>query len=150
MQMAIGLAEEHSADGTCGPFGAVVVSGEQVVGRGWNMVRGDRDPSAHAEIVAIREACRNLHTHTLSGCTIYASCEPCPMCLGAIYWARLDRMVYACDRTDAARAGFDDQTMYDEFRREPCQRRIPTSQVCRTKGLAVLEGWRANPSRQEY
>ena len=113
--MAVDLARQGVAQSEGGPFGCVIVKDGQVIGRGNNKVISTHDPTAHAEVVAIRDACRHLNSHQLSGCTIYTSCEPCPMCLGAIYWARPDRIVYACTREDAASINFDDDFIYKEI-----------------------------------
>jgi guanine deaminase len=150
LEHAIDLAIRHSSDGVHGPFGAVVVRDESVVGEGWNQVVAGRDPSAHAEINAIRNACRSLETHVLSGCTLYSSCEPCPMCLAAIYWARIDRLVFACGADDAAAAGFDDRRILREIRRDWSEREITWHQTGREAGLRVFERWRHNPDRVPY
>lgn len=150
LDRAIALAAEASADGAAGPFGAVVARGSEVLGEGWNRVVGDHDPTAHAEVVAIRAACAALGDHVLEGCTIYASCEPCPMCLGAIYWARIARVVYAAGRTEAAQAGFDDAWIYDEIGRRPMERSITMVRVERPGAAKVFEQWMCNPRRQCY
>ncbi len=147
---AISLAAGHSTDGAHGPFGAVVARGDAVVGEGWNCVVADHDPTAHAEVMAIRRACETLRTHSLDGCTIYCSCEPCPMCLAAIYWAHLDRVVYAATRDDAAAIGFSDAFIYDEIPRCASDRSVPMVQLSRPAALAVLQDWKDNPCRQEY
>ncbi len=149
MRRAIELARESVARGG-GPFGAVVARGEDVVGTGSNRVVESADPTAHAEVEAIRAACRALRTHDLSGCTLFTSCEPCPMCLGAILWARVDRLVYACDRHDAARAGFDDAAFYAEAARAPAERELPSEQLLRDEGLGAFEAWLATPDRRPY
>ncbi len=150
LDRAVALAETASADGAAGPFGAVVARGERILGEGWNRVVGDHDPSAHAEIVAIRAACATLGSHALTGCTIYSSCEPCPMCLGAIYWARLARVVFASSRADAARAGFDDAWIYDEIGRGLRDRSIEMVHVERPRAAGVFEHWTQNPHRRRY
>jgi len=150
MRQATRLAERGVATNQGGPFGALIVRDGAVVGRGFNRVIGTNDPTAHAEVVAIRQACRKLRTFSLAGCEIYASCEPCPMCLAAIHWARLDRVWYACDRHDAARAGFDDAFLYDEFERAPTDRRLPVVQAFRDEGLTAFETWLAKGDRQPY
>jgi guanine deaminase len=129
MREAIRLSRESMADGQGGPFGAVIVRNGEVVSTGQNRVVRDADPTAHAEMMAIREACKKLNTHSLEGCEIYSTCEPCPMCLGAIYWARLDRVYYACTRDDAASAGFDDSLFYYEVAMPKEQRRTPLEQI---------------------
>ena len=147
---AFRLAREAMADGRGGPFGAVVAMGDRIVGRGANRVVRDADPTAHAEIVAIRDACRALGTHDLRGAVIYATCEPCPMCLAAIHWARIDRIVYAGDRDDAARAGFDDALLYAEVAAPPERRRTPMRQVDREEARRLFAQWLANPARVPY
>ena len=149
MQRAIDLASE-SARGLGGPFGALVVRAGEVVACGTNQVTATSDPTAHAEIVAIRAACAKLGTFSLAGCEVYASCEPCPMCLAALYWARVDRVVHACTRADAARAGFDDQFLYDELERAPGQRKLALVPFLRDEGLTAFEAWLANSGRVPY
>lgn len=133
-----------------GPFGAVVVRDGVTVGRGHNQVVPGADPTAHAEVMAIRDACARLGTHDLHGCVIYASCEPCPMCLGAIYWARIERIVQAATRTDAAAAGFDDSFFYDEIGRAAAERQVPTEQLLREEARAVLQVWAAKVDKTPY
>jgi tRNA(Arg) A34 adenosine deaminase TadA len=147
---AIALAAEHSADGVHGPFGAVIARGSEVIAEGWNCVVAGHDPTAHAEVVAIRKACESLGTHELSGCTIYCSCEPCPMCLAAIYWARLERVVYAATREDAAAIGFDDARIYDELRRPWPDRSLRAAQLGWKEAVAVLQAWSCNPRHRGY
>ncbi|HDR50187.1 MAG TPA: nucleoside deaminase, partial [Mariniphaga anaerophila] len=118
MLRAIQLAEKGMKNGCGGPFGAVVVKEGKIIGEGYNNVISKNDPTAHAEILAIREACRNLESFQLTDCTLYTSCEPCPMCLGAIYWARPEKVFYACTREDAAEVDFDDQFIYEELEKE--------------------------------
>src|SRR5688500_2924263 len=150
MQEAIRLSIEHMRNGDGGPFGAIVTKDGKIIGRGWNQVTSSNDPTAHAEIVAIREACRNLNTFQLEGCDLYASCEPCPMCLSAIYWARISRLFFAGTRQDAAEAGFDDEMMYREVALPPFDRRLPTTQILRDAVLTVFAEWRAKPDRLPY
>lgn len=150
MQEAIRLSLIMESERGAGPFGAVVVRENQIVGRGWNQVVAMSDPTAHAEMVAIRDACRSLGSYQLAGCEIYMSCEPCPMCIGAIYWARLERLWYAATRHDAAQAGFDDAFIYRELALEPGRRRIPAVQEMRTEALAVLEAWMRKPDKIPY
>ncbi len=150
MRQAARLAQRGVATNQGGPFGAVVVRDGLVVGRGFNRVIGTNDPTAHAEVVAIRQACRKLGTFSLAGCELYASCEPCPMCLAAIHWARLDRVWFACDRHDAARAGFDDAHFYDELDKPPTERQLPIVQAFREAGLPVLQAWIAKSDRTPY
>lgn len=136
--------------GEGGPFGAVIVRDGQVVGRGWNRVTSKNDPTAHAEVEAIREACRTLNRFDLSGCEIYCSCEPCPMCLGAIYWARLDTCCFAAGRADAAAAGFDDALIYTELGRPPTERTLHFEQALRESALPLFAAWKAKLDRIEY
>lgn len=133
-----------------GPFGAVVVRHGQVIAEGQNAVTTSCDPTAHAEIVAIRAACTTLHSHQLGGCTVYASCEPCPMCLGAIYWARPDRLVFAAGRDVAARAGFDDGLIYDEIPRPVQERRLPTGQISHPDQDRPFDAWKDHGDRIDY
>ncbi len=133
-----------------GPFGAVIVRDGLVVGRGVNQVTLANDPSAHAEIVAIRDACKNLNTFRLDGCIIYSSCEPCPMCLGAIYWARLDKLYYAATQTDAARAGFDDSFIYKEFELNPDQRSLHSRNLKVDDFFKPFDKWLEHESKTEY
>lgn len=151
LQQAIDLAAANVADGG-GPFAAVVVRDGALVATGVNRVTRDLDPSAHAEICAIRSACRGLDDFALSGCTLYASCEPCPMCLATSLWARLDRIVYAADRDDAAAAGFDDRTFYELFDGAGDRTGWPTAvQALRLAGsTAPFEAWLAKPDRTAY
>lgn len=139
-----------SIDAGGGPFGAVVVRDGVVVGVGQNRVVVGADPTAHAEVVAIRDACATLGTHELQGCVIYASCEPCPMCLGAIFWARIDRIVYAASRDDAAAAGFDDSFFYEEIGRAAGARRVPAEQRERDRAAEVLRTWAAKEDKTAY
>jgi tRNA(Arg) A34 adenosine deaminase TadA len=133
-----------------GPFGAVVVKDGQIIGKGNNRVTSSNDPTAHAEVEAIRDACRHLGSFQLEGCVLYTSCEPCPMCLGAIYWARPDRVVYACSRADAAAIEFDDDFIYQELSLLPEQRSIPAVQDLRDEGLVVFRDWVAKPDKTSY
>ncbi len=133
-----------------GPFGAVIVKDGEVIGKGHNQVTSNCDPSAHAEIIAIREACQYLNSHRLDDCTIYSSCEPCPMCLSAIYWARIPRLVYAASAEDAARAGFDDQFIYDELDKPHEQRSIDMTQFKLEQANESFEAWLANTDKNEY
>jgi len=148
---AIALAHAGMERGDGGPFGCVIVKDGRVVGRGNNRVTSTNDPTAHAEVVAIREACKALGDFQLTGCTLFTSCEPCPMCLGAIYWARPDRIVFAATREDAADAGFDDQLIYDELPLPPEQRRIPTKAlVLREEARAVFKAWKDKEDKLRY
>lgn len=150
MREAIRLALDKMRQGAGGPFGAVIVKDGQVVGRGWNQVTSANDPTAHAEVMAIREACRHLGSFRLGGCELYASCEPCPMCLGAIYWSRLSRLYFAATRADAAEAGFDDLLIYQEMARPLAERRLPAVQLLRDQALAAFAEWKANPAKTAY
>ena len=150
IEMAADLAREGVAQNEGGPFGCVIVKDGHVIGRGNNKVISTHDPTAHAEIVAIRDACRHLNSHQLSGCTIYTSCEPCPMCLGAIYWARPDRIVYACTREDAASINFDDDFIYKEISTALDQRKIPTQQCGQEIGLEVFRLWSEKKDKIRY
>lgn len=147
---AVKLAFEGVSKNEGGPFGALVVKNGNVIGRGNNKVISTNDPTAHAEVVAIREACANLKSFQLEGCTIYTSCEPCPMCLGAIYWARPDRIVYACSREDAAAIEFDDDFIYKEINVPLDQRTIPAHQCGREKGLEVFRFWNEKKDKIQY
>lgn len=149
MALALELARTSIETGG-GPFGAVVVRGVEVLGRGANRVVPNRDPSAHAEVMAIRDAASTLGTHDLQGCEIYTSCEPCPMCLGAIHWARLARIHYACDRSDAAAAGFDDSAFHAELLQPPERRAIPRVPNGREQGLEIFQAWLAKADRHSY
>lgn len=150
LREAIDLAIEKMTANEGGPFGALVVCDGQVVGRGWNRVTSGNDPTAHAEIVAIRDACARLQTFSLEGCQIYASCEPCPMCLAAIYWARLESICFAADSSDAAAAGFDDSHIHAELCRPVLERSIPVRQALRTQALQAFQLWANKPDRIEY
>ncbi|NWJ48777.1 MAG: nucleoside deaminase [Chloroflexi bacterium] len=149
MREALCLAEESVREGG-GPFGAVIVRDGEIIAASANSVTLTHDPTAHAEVNAIRLACANLQTHNLSGCVIYTSCEPCPMCLGAIYWARLGAIYYANTRTDAQAIGFDDSFIYDEIARPLEQRKIPMTQLLRQEGLEAFEEWRLKADKSEY
>ena len=151
MRRAIELAQNGMDANAGGPFGAVVVSGAgEIIGEGFNRVTSTNDPTAHAEIVAIRAACERLGAFQLDGCTIYTSCEPCPMCLGAIYWARPARIFYACTREDAARIEFDDQFIYDEIEKTNEERHLPLVNFMREEALRVFENWKNKPDKTEY
>jgi guanine deaminase len=150
LREAIRLARDGMTTGQGGPFGSVVVKDGEIVGRGCNQVTSTNDPTAHAEVVAIRDACQNLDAFQLEGCTLYASCEPCPMCLGAIYWARPDRIVYGAFHSDAAGAGFDDQFIYEELDKPRDQRHIPMQQLLRHEANAVFQEWVAIENKKEY
>lgn len=150
LREAIRLSAEKMAADEGGPFGAVVVRDGRVVGRGWNRVTSTNDPTAHAEVVAIRDACANLGTFSLAGCELYTSCEPCPLCLAAIYWARLDRVDYAATCDDAAAAGFDDRKFYAELSKPAGERAVPMEQALRDEACAALRAWAEKPDRVPY
>jgi tRNA(Arg) A34 adenosine deaminase TadA len=150
MREAIRLSLEKMRAGQGGPFGAVIVRDGEIIARGWNQVTSANDPTAHAEVVAIRAACQRLGTFRLDGCEIYASCEPCPMCLSAIYWARLGRLCFAATRQDAADAGFDDDFIYREIPKPPGERALPTTQVLRAAALAAFAEWKAKGDKTPY
>ncbi len=152
MEEAVELARGAAARGEGGPFGAVVVRDGQVVARGWNRVTGTNDPTAHAEVVAIREACRVLGRFHLEDCELYASCEPCPMCLAAAHWARLKAVWYAATREDAAAAGFDDAAMYAEAALPPERRTVPCRGLPGSSGAAAaaMRAWAADPRKRLY
>lgn len=150
MRRAIELAQEGIDANDGGPFGCVVVKDGEIIGEGNNCVTSTNDPTAHAEVVAIRKACQNLGTFQLEDCTIYTSCEPCPMCLGAIYWARPKQVFFACTREDAANVGFDDDFIYEEIALPIENRRIKTEFLLREEGLVVFENWANKPDKTEY
>jgi len=150
LRRAIALATQNVLTGRGGPFGAVIVRNGEIVGEGANSVTVTNDATAHAEVTAIRAACAALSTFTLHGCELYTSCEPCPMCLSASYWARLDRVYYACSAADAARAGFDDAFLYAEFRKDQAERALPVSQLQRDEAWASFEAWIATPNKIKY
>lgn len=147
---AIALSRTHMQAGAGGPFGAVVGLDGRIIGEGWNQVTSTNDPTAHAEVVAIRDACRALGTFSLAGATLYTSCEPCPMCLAAAYWARLDRIVFANERADAAAIGFDDAFLYEEVALALDLRRIPMQRLLAEEARAVFDEWAVKPDRIPY
>ena len=150
MRRAIRLAQEGIDQNAGGPFGAVVVKNGEIIGEGHNRVTSTNDPTAHAEVVAIRNACARLETFQLDGCVIYTSCEPCPMCLGAIYWARPDRVFYAATREDAAAIGFDDQFIYEEMEKTFEHRQMKLVNLMRDEGLSVFENWANKIDKTKY
>ena len=150
IQRAIQLAAEHMRAKDGGPFGAIVARGNEIISTGWNQVTSKNDPTAHAEVVAIRAAAARLGTFALQGCVLYTSCEPCPMCLGAAWWARVERIVFAATRVDAAGAGFDDEQLYQELALSPSSRRLPLQQILRDKAVEVFEEWRQMPGKIMY
>ena len=139
-----------SANGSGGPFGCVIVKDEKIIAEGSNKVTFSNDPTAHAEIVAIREACRKLNIFNLSGCDIYTSCEPCPMCLSAIYWSHIDNIYYANTREDAKKINFDDSLIYSEFSKKMEDRKIPIKQILRDEALKAFEIWDKKKDKIEY
>jgi tRNA(Arg) A34 adenosine deaminase TadA len=150
MQRAIELAIENVRSGRGGPFGAVVVKQGTIIAEGANSVTPTNDPTAHAEMTAIRAACRVLADFQLAGCDIYTSCEPCPMCLGAIYWARPARVFFACTAGDAAAAGFDDSFIYQQLWLPPDQRKIPMAPLMREEALAAFRAWKEKSDKIPY
>lgn len=150
MTRAIELSIENVRLGRGGPFGAVIVKGGAIVAEGANRVAATNDPTAHAEIVAIRAACQKLGTFELNGCEMYVSCEPCPMCLGAIYWARIDRVYFAGLAADASDAGFDDSRIYSEVARPQNERTIPMTPLMRDEALEAFRIWKAKPDKISY
>ena len=150
MQEAIALSKQGISQNHGGPFGCVIVKDDIIVGRGNNKVTSSNDPTAHAEVVAIRDACKNLHTFQLEGCEVYTSCEPCPMCLGAIYWARPKVIYYANNRQDAANIGFDDSMIYDEMAAKIEERKIPILSLGREEALKVFAEWMNKEDKTAY
>ena len=150
MREAIRLSLEKMREGLGGPFGAVVVKNGEVIARGWNQVTSTLDPTAHAEIVAIRQACQRLGDFRLNGCELYTSCEPCPMCLSAIYWARFDRFYFAAARADAAEAGFDDDFLYREMALPLPGRKLPCRQLLREAARPAFAEWKAKLDKVPY
>lgn len=149
MRKAIELSIENVKNGG-GPFGAVIVKDGEIVATGVNRVTANHDPTAHAEVSAIRVACQKLGTFDLSGCEIYTSCEPCPMCLGAIYWAHLDKIYYGNNKTDAARIGFDDSFIYDELALERKDRNKAMEELLPDEAIAAFQAWEENADKVEY
>ena len=149
MRKAIGLSVRNVAMGG-GPFGAVIARDGEIIATGVNRVTADHDPTAHAEVNAIRAAAEKLGTYDLSGCEIYTSCEPCPMCLGAIYWAHLDRMYYGNDKHDAAMAGFDDAFIYEELELKPEERRLSSRRLLPEEAIEAFNRWREKTDKVEY
>lgn len=150
MERAIELAQSGMEQNHGGPFGCVIVKDGAIVAEGYNRVTTDNDPTAHAEIIAIRNACRELNDFQLTDCDIYTSCEPCPMCLGAIYWARPKKIFYAATRQDAAAAGFDDHFIYEELNVNPDDRTIPMISTERKKAIRVFEEWKKKEDKIDY
>ena len=150
MREAIRLSRVKSRENHGGPFGAVVVRKGKIIGRGWNRVTSQNDPTAHAEINAIRAACKQLKTFRLNDCELYTSCEPCPMCLAAIYWARFKKVYYANTRRDAAQIKFDDASIYREVARPIARRKIPMEQMLRLEALQAFAEWNVKPDKIRY
>lgn len=150
MVRAIELAIENVRSGRGGPFGAVVVKDGKIIAEGANAVTATNDPTAHAEVRAIREACKKLGCFELHGCELYSSCEPCPMCLGAIYWARPDRVYFAGSAADASRAGFDDSLIYEEIAVPHASRKIPMLQIMHDQALEAFLAWQRQPNKVSY
>ncbi len=150
MMRAIELSRKNMQAGAGGPFGAVIVKNGSIVGEGWNQVTSANDPTAHAEVSAIRDACAKAKNFSLEGAEIYTSCEPCPMCLAAIYWARIDKIYYANTRKDAADIQFDDEFLYQEIPKEIKERKIPMVQCDHDAALAVFKEWNAKTDKVPY
>ena len=150
MRRAIALAQNGIDSNAGGPFGAIVVKDGEIIAEGNNRVTSTNDPTAHAEVVAIRNACEKLGSFQLDDCVIYTSCEPCPMCLGAIYWARPKQIFFAGTREDAAHVGFDDQFIYDEIEKDFSGRRIETVNLLRDEALTLFQNWADKPDKTEY
>lgn len=150
LRRAIALAVQNVNTGSGGPFAAVIVRDRKIVGEGVNTVTATHDPTAHGEVNAIRAACKALDTFSLSGCELYTSCQPCPMCLAASYWARLDAIYYGASAADAARAGFDDAFLYEEFRKYEPARSLPSTQMLADEAWASFAAWLASSNRIDY
>jgi len=150
LERAIEIARTGMAEGKGGPFGCVIVKNDEIIAEGCNMVTSDNDPTAHAEVVAIRNACKQLNTYQLTGCDIYASCEPCPMCLGAIYWARANSVIYASTRHDAAAVDFDDDFIYKEIGVDINKRVISFLHYPHPKAKKVFDEWVASEKKMKY
>lgn len=150
MREAIRLSHEKMQAGFGGPFGAVIVKDGQIIARGFNQVLASHDPTAHAEVTAIREACRVLQTHVLDGCVIYSSAEPCPMCMASIYWARLSACYYGNSKEDTAAIGFDDQFIYEEFNLPMHLRTIPMQQLLQPEANTAFQAWQAKEDKTMY
>lgn len=150
MKAAIALAESGVAKGEGGPFGCVIVKDDKIIGQGNNKVISTNDPTAHAEIIAIRDACKNLDSFQLDDCEIYTSCEPCPMCLGAIYWARPKVIYYGNTKEDAAKIGFDDSMIYEEIEADINDRKIPAINICRKEANTTFTAWHKKDNKRLY
>ena len=150
MEEAIRLGRLGMQNNEGGPFGCVIVKDDKIIGRGWNRVVGDKDPTAHAEVTAIRDACKNLQAFQLDGCEVYTSCEPCPMCMGAIYWARPAKVYFAASRNDAAAAGFDDSMIYEELSAPVEQRNIRMERIVPEKAVLLFNEWITKEDKTAY
>ena len=150
MQEAVTAALKGMQNNEGGPFGCVIVKDGKIIGKGNNKVTSTNDPTAHAEVTAIRDACKNLGSFQLEGCTIYTSCEPCPMCLGAIYWARPEKVYYGSTKTDAAHIGFDDDFIYEELKLPYADRSIPFEQLAPEVAITAFQKWAVKEDRTEY
>ncbi|MGD0730658.1 MAG: nucleoside deaminase [Terracidiphilus sp.] len=150
LRRAIALATQNVVAGMGGPFAALIARDGQIIAEAVNTVTAANDPTAHGEVNAIRAAAKTLGTFTLAGCQLYSSCEPCPMCLAAAYWARLDAIYYGASAADAARAGFDDAFLYDELRKQQSQRTLPSTQLLGDEAWASFAAWIASPNKIEY
>ena len=150
MKEAVNLARKGVANNEGGPFGCVIVKDDKIVGRGWNRVLADNDPTAHAEVVAIRDACNNLQTFQLDDCEVYTTCEPCPMCLGALYWARPKKVYFASSREDAASIGFDDILIYEELVKKFDERKLEMQSIGREDAIKLFEEWQVKMDKNVY
>ncbi len=150
MREAIRLSLDNVRNGTGGPFAALIARKGEILAVGTNLVTSLNDPTAHAEVVAIRNACQHLHSFELKGCDLYTTCEPCPMCLGAIYWARLERVFFGNTRHDAAEIGFDDAFIYDEIPRDFSARKLPMIPLLREEALATFRAWQQSTTKKPY
>jgi guanine deaminase len=150
LRHAIQLGLNKMQQGFGGPFGAIVVKDGQIVSEGWNAVTSSNDPTAHAEVQAIRKACEKLKSYQLDGCVLYTSCEPCPMCLGAIYWARPEKIYYSATREIAADAGFDDAFIYDEIPKAPSERKFPLEHIVLPEAQQAFDAWKSKSDKKPY
>jgi guanine deaminase len=150
LRRAIALATENVTSGRGGPFAALIARDGKIIAEGVNVVTATNDPTAHGEVTAIRAACKALGTFSLAGCELYTSCEPCPMCLAASHWARLDAVYFGAGAADAAKAGFDDAYLYEEFRKDPADRSLPAKQFLRDEAWSSFAAWIDSPNKIEY
>jgi guanine deaminase len=150
LRRAIALATENVTSGRGGPFAALIARDGKIVAEGVNMVTSTNDPTAHGEVTAIRAACKALGTFSLAGCQLYTSCEPCPMCLAAAHWAHLDAVYFGAGAADAAKAGFDDAYLYEEFRKDAADRSLPATQILRDEAWSSFAAWIASPNKITY